>query len=362
MDLLSFLKALIALDTTDSRNGEAVVELFQRLPHGKVEVVEREGVKNLLLYSKAAVDSPKVFVLNGHYDTVPPGEGWSRDPFGAEVEGQLLYGRGASDMKGPLAAMALSFSNLQHLPVVLMVVGDEEKGGERGTKPALQALLREKEVVGALVGEPTQEGFGKEVRVGRRGVLWLNVSIEGRAGHASTPHKALHPLSAVAALRESLQGLPYQPPLPPTTVSITSLHMDGGAVNRIPGRASLTLDIRLNSATKPEEVERRIRLLEGMGYRVGVERLMHAQPFHSEGPLSKALLRELYRAGYAPKPSTSGGSSDARFFHAEGVDVAEVGPKAVNIHGPDEAVSLKELEEMAEFLTSFLPVFLKEVG
>jgi succinyl-diaminopimelate desuccinylase len=303
------------------------------------EVVDISGVKNLLLWK----GKPK-FIMNAHYDVVPPGNGWETDPFTPVIKEDFLYGRGASDDKGPLAVLIEAFKHLNN--VMLMVVGDEEKGGYRGTG----ALINRVEGKYALVAEPvSNQRFGDAIRKGRRGVLWLEIKIQGKGGHASRVKELLNPYHALQELINFTNySFPKHPEMMETTVAITSVS-PGIANNVVPSEISVRMDVRYNWATKPENLKKMLRdILSSWGYEVEVRELLNAEPFLNQDKAYENLVKKVLSKYGEVELNTKGGSSDARFFSKKGIPVLEIGPTPRNIHAPNEHVSLTELKQMVQ--------------
>ncbi len=346
MDVIELAKALISINTVDSANGKKVVEVIDSALEGlpyKRELYTYEGVVNAFYYP--AYECAELFAFNGHYDVVPADD-WNK-AFEPEEKDGFLYGRGSADMKGGLAAMTLAFAELlkEKRCASLFVVGDEEKGGAKGTGAALKDVLKKHKIRRALIGEPMQESkvFGDTVKVGRRGVFWLKLRIKGKGGHASQS-LPYNPSRYIAHVLDMGANLTNKEGMAPTTVNITSLSMPLSAYNTVPSTLELTLDIRMNHGTSREAI---LHYLYKDGYEVDIEELFYAAPFFNpDKEYAEAVLTFLSSKGYKPKSSTAGGSSDARFFSSAGIGVVEFGPRSFNAHGRDERVSVDELRAL----------------
>lgn len=356
--MIELLKKLVSINTIDSKNSDQVFQaILDYLKEKNVpfehQILEFEGVKNLLIRHRG--EGP-LLALNGHYDVVPVSEGWSHDPFTPVIKDGKLYGRGASDMKAGVVANVEAFAQLakEGKNVLLMVVGDEEKAGYKGTKPVLDAI--EEKIDYAIVTEGMQgdQEFGESIKVGRRGVFWFEFTIIGKPGHASRPHQAKNPADAISSLLNVVQSmkLPDSPDMVPTTIVPTKISMDGGATNVIPREATITFDMRYNYAIEPESVPKALKeIVERLGYQASYKILENEPAFFNKDPNFLELVRRIMKSkGYLAKPDTKGGSSDARFISAKGIPVLEIGPRAYNIHSTDEYVVLEDVEKLVDLL------------
>ena len=304
------------------------------------------------------------FCFAGHTDVVPPGDlaGWTVDPFGAEVIEGWLYGRGANDMKGAVAAMAAATA--RHLAsrggkpkgrISLLITGDEEGPAVNGTRKVLEWMAaRDLTPDAAVVGEPTNpRRMGEMVKIGRRGSLTGRVTFHGMQGHVAYPQFAdnpLHPLVRFLAelLREPLdQGTPQ---FQPSNIQVTAIDTGNEAPNIIPAEARAAFNIRFNDLHTAAGLERRLRAeLDRTGARYGLEIRVSGEGFVTKpGPFT-ALVAGAVRAvtGVEPELSTSGGTSDARFIkdHAK---VAEFGLVGATMHKVDERASLADIEALTQ--------------
>ena len=304
------------------------------------------------------------FCFAGHTDVVPPGDraGWTVDPFGAEVIEGWLYGRGANDMKGAVAAMAAATA--RHLAsrggkpkgrISLLITGDEEGPAVNGTRKVLEWMAaRDLTPDAAVGGEPTNpRRMGEMVKIGRRGSLTGRVTFHGMQGHVAYPQFAdnpLHPLVRFFAelLREPLdQGTPE---FQPSNIQVTAIDTGNDAPNIIPAEAHAAFNIRFNDLHTAASLERRLRAeLDRTGTRYTLEIRVSGEGFVTKpGPFT-ALVAGAVRAvtGTEPELSTSGGTSDARFIK-DYAQVAEFGLVGETMHKVDERASLADIEALTQ--------------
>ena len=303
-------------------------------------------------------------VLLGHTDVVPPGpvDAWKSDPFAPEVRDGVLYGRGAADMKGSVAAFVVALERFvaahpDHKgTVALLLTSDEEGDAVDGVRKVADAFReRGQRIDWCITGEPSSKAkLGDLLRVGRRGTLSATLTVRGVQGHVAYPDKARNPihqaLPALAELAAKRWDAGYET-FPPTSLQISNFNAGTGANNVIPGEAKVLFNLRYNpnwSAQKLEAECEAVLRAHGLDYSIHWHR--GGEPFFTpEGPL-RAAAREVLTAfaGEAPEESTGGGTSDARFIAPLGAQCIEVGPVNASIHKVDEHVSVADLEVLPD--------------
>lgn len=293
------------------------------------------------------------FAFAGHLDVVPPGEGWAADPFAAERRGALLYGRGAVDMKGAIAAFVAAASEVpEHGGTLsLIITGDEEGPATYGTQ-SIMGWMAERSIDPSmiLVGEPTSEGrLGDTIKIGRRGSVNIAIDVPGVQGHVAYPHLADNPVPKLAQLVLALEALEFDEGtewFQPTNLEFTEVSVGSSATNVIPGAAQARLNIRFNDQQRGAELVERVR---GVVAAEVPDALVHArisgEAFLTEpGPLSSLVSEAVYaETGIRPILSTGGGTSDARFL-SQLCPVVEFGLPNATMHKLDEAVAVEDLE------------------
>ncbi|MEN3793615.1 succinyl-diaminopimelate desuccinylase [Fulvimarina sp. MAC3] len=317
----------------------------------------------------------------GHTDVVPTGEtsDWSLPPFSAEVRDGELYGRGAVDMKGGIAAFVAALARRKARGeepggrLSLLITGDEEGPGINGTIKLLDwAAKRGESLDACIVGEPTNpESLGDMIKIGRRGSLSAHVTVTGRQGHVAYPHLADNPLRTITAIAEALLKTPFDEgteAFPPTNLEITSIDSGNEATNVIPGRARLSFNVRFSDLWTPDslkaELLARVEMARtALKYRAGKEPATVAVEWRgrpSEAFLTRSedLIAALSGAvaavtGRTPKLSTTGGTSDARFIK-DFCPVVEFGLVGQTMHMTDERVALADLEALTEIYDQFI--------
>jgi len=296
------------------------------------------------------------FGFAGHLDVVPPGEGWSGDAFRPEVRGGLLYGRGAVDMKGGIAAFVAAAADVrEHRGTLsLLITGDEEGPAVHGTR-AIMAWMAERAIRPdmILIGEPTSEArLGDTVKIGRRGSVNMWVTVPGMQGHVAYPHRADNPVPKMAKIVHALEAIHLDDgndAFQPSNLEVTAVETETQATNLIPGSARLQLNIRFNNLHRGEDLVALVRRTAAAAAPgATVEAMISGEAFLTPpGPLY-ALVTEAIRdeTGVEPVLSTSGGTSDGRFL-IDLCPVVDFGLPNATMHKLDEAAAVDDLRALS---------------
>ena len=315
-------------------------------------------------------DGGPVLALLGHTDVVPPGprEAWSSDPFAPEVRDGLLYGRGAADMKGSVAAFVVALERFvaahpaHRGTVALLLTSDEEGDAVDGVRKVADVFReRGQRIDWCITGEPSSKAkLGDLLRVGRRGTLSATLAVKGIQGHVAYPDKARNPIhQAMPALSElaAKQWDAGYESFPPTSLQVSNLHAGTGANNVIPGELQALFNLRYNPHWSAEKLEAECEaVLRAHGLEYSIHWHRGGEPFFTpEGPLRSAAREVLAAfAGEAPEESTGGGTSDARFIAPLGAQCIEVGPVNASIHKVDEHVRVADLEALPDLYLALM--------
>jgi succinyl-diaminopimelate desuccinylase len=310
-------------------------------------------VENLFAIRRGPPGS-RHFAFAGHVDVVPPGEGWTTAPFEPEVRGDLLYGRGAVDMKGAIASFVAALADVpaETGTISLIITGDEEGPATYGTK-ALMARMQDLGTIPdlCLVGEPTSvHRLGDMMKIGRRGSVNVFLEVDGVQGHVAYPHLADNPLPRLVALLAELdaivldQGTDW---FQPSNLEITEIAVGNPAHNVIPAQGRARISIRFNDLHSGADLGQRVADIAARhgGRAIPV---ISGEPFLTPPGAFSALVAAAVEAetGLVPEASTSGGTSDARFLKAL-CPVIEFGLPNATMHKRDEAVALDDLDTLA---------------
>jgi succinyl-diaminopimelate desuccinylase len=290
----------------------------------------------------------------GHVDVVPPGAGWTGSPWSGEVRGDLLYGRGAVDMKGAVAAFVAAAARAEGRTLSLLITGDEEGPATFGT-PALIARMATRGIAPdlCLVGEPTSvRQLGDMVKIGRRGSVNIWIVVPGRQGHVAYPHLADNPAGKLAKALAALQTMRLDHGnawFQPSNLEITDIAVGNPAHNVIPARAEARVNIRFNDEQSGAAlVERVTALVQDHAPGAVVTGKVSGEAFlTAPGPWTAVLSAAIEaQTGLVAELSTSGGTSDARFL-SRLCPTVEFGLVNATMHQVDEAVAVADLETLA---------------
>ncbi|RJF84697.1 succinyl-diaminopimelate desuccinylase [Azospirillum cavernae] len=319
---------------------------------------EQEGtapVENL--YARLGTEGPN-FCFAGHTDVVPPGElkGWSIDPFAGTIHNDRLYGRGAVDMKGAIAAFVAAVSRRLAADgppagsISLLITGDEEGVAINGTKKVLDWLAARGETLDAcLVGEPTNpKALGDMIKIGRRGSLTGHLTVFGAQGHTAYPHLADNPLPRLVRMLAAITEKPMDEGtahFQPSTLALTTIDVGNPATNVIPAQGKATFNIRFNDAHTPASIESWLRgCFDAVGGAYELDIHCSGESFlTAPGPLTELVAEAVETAtGRRPEYSTTGGTSDARFIK-NFCPVVEFGLVGQTMHKLDEHTLVSDL-------------------
>ncbi len=300
----------------------------------------------------------------GHTDVVPPGprEQWHTDPFVPTIKDGRLHARGAADMKTSIAAFVVAAERIVAAhpshpgSIALLITSDEEGPSVDGTVRVVEALKARGETIDyCIVGEPTSvERFGDMVKNGRRGTLTGRLTVKGVQGHVAYPHLAKNPVHDLAPALAELASIEWDQgneSFPPTTWQVSNIHAGTGALNIIPGEAKVDFNFRFSTASTAEGLKARVHeVLDRHRLDYGLAWILGGKPFLTpRGRLVETLSRAIGQVtGVTPEISTTGGTSDGRFIIDICPEVVEFGPVNRSIHKVNEAVSLDEMEPLAQ--------------
>ena len=361
-DVLQLACDLIARPsvTPDDAGCQALVARRLQAAGFACEHLRFGGVDNLWA-THGDGDGP-VLVLLGHTDVVPPGprDAWASDPFVPEVREGLLYGRGAADMKGSVAAFVVALeafvaAHPRHAgTLALLLTSDEEGDAVDGVRKVAEVLrVRGQRIDWCITGEPSSKAvLGDLLRVGRRGTLSATLAVRGIQGHVAYPEKARNPIHqampALAELAARRWDEGYER-FPPTSFQISNINAGTGANNVIPGELQVLFNLRYNPNWQAARLEAECEaVLRAHGLEYDIHWHRGGEPFYTpEGALRDAARAVLAAsAGMPPEESTGGGTSDARFIAPLGAQCVEIGPVNASIHKVDEHVRVADLEAL----------------
>jgi succinyl-diaminopimelate desuccinylase len=315
-------------------------------------------------------DSRPLLAFAGHTDVVPTGplDQWDSHPFEPQIRDGLLYGRGAADMKGSLAAMVTACERFvgrhpQHQgAIAFLITSDEEGPSINGTVKVVQTLeQRQEKIDWCLVGEPSSSvQVGDVVKNGRRGSLGARLIVTGVQGHVAYPHLADNPVHGLAPVLAELAATEWDKGnehFPPTTFQISNIHAGTGATNVIPGQVEVVFNFRFSTETTAERLQQRVEaILDQHGLNYCIDWNLSGQPFLTPaGELVSAACSAIRAVtGRDTQLSTAGGTSDGRFIAPTGAQVLELGPVNATIHKVNECVSVADLDTLSDIYEKIL--------
>ncbi len=359
-DVVELTKALIAADSVTPARGAVFDVLAAALvPLGFaverfVEGAAPDGPVENLLATRG--DTGPHFAFAGHVDVVPPGDGWASGAFVPEIRGDLLYGRGAVDMKGAIAAFVTAAARVPaDGKLSLIITGDEEGPATFGTPKLIERMAeRGMHPDLCLVGEPTSaHRLGDTIKIGRRGstVIWIDVP--GKQGHVAYPHLADNPIPRLVSALAEIDGLVLDAGnawFQASNVEVTDIFTGNPATNVIPGNARARLSVRFNDEQNgPDLIARIEAIVHRHAPGAQVRGTVYGEAFLTQpGALSGLVAGAIEtKLGLVPELSTSGGTSDARYL-VKLCPVVEFGLINATMHKLDEAVALADLAALAD--------------
>lgn len=308
-------------------------------------------------------NSGPVFCFAGHTDVVPSGpeKQWNTPPFDATEKDDFLFGRGAADMKGSLAAMLVATKRFvekhpQHKgSIAYLITSDEEGPFINGTTKVVDTLeARDEKITWCIVGEPSSTTeVGDVVKVGRRGSLTGDLIVHGIQGHVAYPHLAKNPVHEVAAALDQLARMHWDNGnefFPPTSFQISNIRAGTGAGNVIPGHIDVCFNFRFSTEVTNHHLMTIVKdILDSHELDYEIKWTFNGQPFITQsGDLVEATQQAIHKVKcFDTELSTAGGTSDGRFIAPTGAQVVELGPVNATIHKVNECVKMSDLDELA---------------
>jgi len=360
IDPVTFASALIACPSVTPASGE-VFDLLERAleplgfdVHRWVMGDPPDGpTENMVAIRGSA--GPH-FGFAGHLDVVPPGDGWSVDPFEAHVADGMLVGRGANDMKSAIAAYVAAISRVEQDKgtLSLLITGDEEGYAAYGT-PRIIDWLNDRHIRPEmiLIGEPTSvDCLGDTVKIGRRGSVNMWIDVPGVQGHVAYPHRTTNPIPALARVMSALDAVHLDDgtdAFPPSNLEFTGVDTPTHASNVIPGSATAQLNIRFNNLQRGADL---VKLVEEIAEReapgASVRARISGEAFLTPpGPLYDLVVGAIEEVtGITPELSTSGGTSDGRFL-IQLCPVVDFGLPNATMHKVGECAAVEDIHTLS---------------
>jgi succinyl-diaminopimelate desuccinylase len=372
-DTLALAKDLIArrsVTPEDAGCQELMIARLEALGFA-VERLRFDDVEN---FWARRGDSAPLYAFAGHTDVVPTGpeDQWQNPPFEPTVANGMLYGRGAADMKGSLAAMVTACERFiaahpdHNGSIGFLITSDEEGPAVNGTVKVVEHLeARGEKMDGCLVGEPSStDVVGDVIKNGRRGSLGCVLTVYGVQGHVAYPHLAQNPIHAVAPALAELSAQTWDNGnefFPATSFQISNIHGGTGATNVIPGEVEIVFNFRYSTETNQQQLQQRVEgILDKHQLKYTANWTLSGNPFLTpSGALVDAAIAAVKTVqGIDTELSTAGGTSDGRFIAPTGAQVVELGPLNATIHKIDECVSVEDLDKLSAMYQHLLEALL----
>lgn len=366
---LALAKALIEKESVtpdDAQCQELMADVLEPLGF-KMESMWFEEVLNL--WARKGTESPLV-CFAGHTDVVPTGphDNWTYPPFDPTVVDGMLYGRGAADMKGSIAAFLTATERFvtkhpNHKgSIAYLITADEEGPAKNGTVKVVDTLeARNEKIDMCIVGEPSSTTqCGDVIKNGRRGSLGAVLKVKGKQGHVAYPHLAVNPIHMAAPALAELSAEVWDEGnefFPATSFQISNINGGTGATNVIPGEVEVVFNFRFSTELTADILKSRTHaILDKHGLTYDLEWNLSGQPFLTDrGSLVNATVEAIKeKAGIDTELSTAGGTSDGRFIAPTGAQVVELGPINATIHQVNEHVSVQDLEILTDIYERIL--------
>lgn len=315
------------------------------------------------LWSRRGNEKP-VFCFAGHTDVVPAGPlaQWQTPPFEPTIDGDILYGRGAADMKGSLAAMIVATERfVNDYPdhkgsIAYLITSDEEGPFINGTTRVIDTLeARDEKIDWCIVGEPSSTSkVGDIIKNGRRGSISGELIIKGKQGHVAYPEQVENPIHLAGPIISELSATRWDEGnqfFPATSFQISNIQAGTGATNVVPGHLTAWFNLRFSTELCFNTIIAKVEhILNSHQIDFDINWTFNGQPFVTEpGKLVNSISEAIYEVnGVETQLSTSGGTSDGRFIAPTGAQVVELGPGNASIHQVNENVSCQDLTDLAD--------------
>lgn len=358
MSVLELTKALIQSPsiTPQEAGSHAILSQYLSKMGFEIEAMPFEDVSNI--WARKGQQSPLV-VFAGHSDIVAPGpeSAWQFPPFTPIEQDGYLYGRGAVDMKGGLAAMVVGVEQFLACQldytgsIAFLITSDEEGMSINGTKRVVEALQKRNEKIDyCIIGEPSsEEEVGDQIRVGRRGSLHGKLTIYGKQSHIAYPVPGQNPIHQCLPALQKLTAASWDSGnsyFPPTSFQVSNIKGGTGSLNVTPGQVEINFNFRFSNAVTAEQLQEAVlKILKEHHLQFDIKWKLSSQPFLTkQGRLIDVTKRAIQEVtGRQTQLSTGGGTSDGRFIAATGAEIIELGLSHATAHQVNECVCIKDL-------------------
>lgn len=363
MEIIELFQKLLRFKSITPKD-EGIYDFIEEYLGDSWEVVKLdiEDVKNRFYYKKFR-DSDEHLCFAGHIDVVPPGEGWSVDPFEASVIDGVITARGTQDMKSGVAAFLYACKNAKDFngTLSILLTSDEEGEAVNGTVKVLE-YLKDKNFLptSAIVAEPTcEELFGDAIKVGRRGSINGYLELQGKQGHAAYPEKTINPVHQISKILGSVAGYDLDNGdefFSPSKLVVTDIRSGMQVTNVTPDKLNMMFNVRNSTKTTQETITEFIdEKFKGLDYNLKLTQGSYPFVTDANTKVVKSLQNSIKEVcSIDTKLSTAGGTSDARFFGQYKVPTVEFGVINDTIHAVNERTSVKEVEYLTKVFENII--------
>lgn len=368
MNAIEILQMLVRKESITPNEAGIYADVKALLPEFVFETLDKNGVHNLFGYRDFGAAEGLHLCFAGHVDVVAAGSGWSVAPFLAAQSGDFIYGRGTQDMKGGIAAFIAALKNENNFcnfkgRISILLTSDEEGDAIYGTQEMLKSLKARNCLPDyAIVAEPTAEKWvGDTIKIGRRGSINGTLRIKGVQGHVAYPSKCDNPIDKIAPLLPKIAGVTLDSGdshFEPSRIVITDIRGGLEVVNMTPSELKIMFNVRNATKTTKESLRNYLEnLLKDVPHELELKASSFAFLTNPDSKIVQILRDVLQKRGSAAELSTGGGTSDAKYFAAFGVDVVECGVCNDRIHAVDERVNVREINELTEIFGQVIRAF-----
>lgn len=364
MDVIDLFLKLLSAKSETPNDGGLLDFIAEYLSDFKATRVDKNGVKNLFLTKRFGDGEHLCFA--GHVDVVPAGDGWDSEPYTPKIEDGKIYARGAQDMKSGVAAFVQACKEVENFNgrLSILLTSDEEGDAFYGTKIVLEELKTKNLLPDySIVAEPTcEEHFGDAIKIGRRGSVNGVVKLYGKQGHAAYPAKSVNVINLIAPILVKMAGKNLDNGdefFEPSQFVITDIRAGMEVTNVTPGLLKMMFNVRNSTKTTVENIEQFVKSnFEGLKFELEMKPSANSFMTNPDSKVVKLLqssIRDVCKIDTSL--STAGGTSDARFFGAFGVDTIEFGVINDTIHAPNERTTIDEVKALNSVFNRVLKEF-----
>jgi len=364
MNIVDFFIKILSIKSITPDDGGLMALIESYMSDYEAIYFNDGGVKNLFLTKRFGDGEHLCFA--GHVDVVPAGDGWNSDPFDPMIKDGRIYARGAQDMKSGVAAFVCAVQEAKSFDgrLSILLTSDEEGEATYGTQIML-AHLKELNLLPdfVVVAEPTcEEQFGDAIKIGRRGSINGYITISGKQGHAAYPEKSINPIHQISDRLSSLAGYKLDngdDDFAPSQMVITDIRGGMEVTNVTPGSLKIMFNVRNSTKTTQTKVKEHIdKALDGLDYTLELTQGSYPFVTKRDSKIVNKIVSSIETiTTLSPKLSTAGGTSDARFMGAYGIDVVEFGTINDTIHAPNENTTIEEVEKLYEVFMDLIDRF-----